>query len=372
MSARIRNPLLIASCLILSSAVFAAEESKKSSQTEKAQVAAKTAAAERAVANAATQPAGADGSVSRALTELYRIPRPGQTSAGSDANRAPGASTGAAPRQFGNAGRGEAPRQAISEQNRMGYQHSDAIRNSVTTPPMSVGARPANAQPAVPVESSLTAHNWSPYPDPALPGGGDAMGTLQQDSSSDSEDYRFGFTEGYQYGRWAQRGGARVQSVLAHANNELSRGLAAFRSAQYRTAAKYFKLASDSNRGDPSAMIYSAHALFAIGRYQEAAAFLRKAFALEPRISLLTYDMRDDYQDKGEFEQQLRALNNAVVSSPRDLDRLLVLGYVHNYSDQPDRAFEVLNRARMLAPKDKLIQRLYESTNPPDVVNEKK
>lgn len=370
MSAHFRRALLIALPLSFSITLTAsAANDDKASVTDKSAPTAKTAPAQRAVETTTSQPADVDGSVSRALTRLYRIPRPAQPGQSAMHSARNGASD-PAPRQFGGSGRGEAPRQAISEQNRMGYQHTDAIRNSVTTPPMAVGAPPTNAQPAIPRAESLTAYNWSPYPDTAQPDGGDPTQTLNQDTSS--EDYRFGFTEGYRYGRWAQRGGARVQAVLSHANTHLSRGLAAFRSAQYRTAVKYFKLASETNQGDPSAMIYSAHALFAIGRYQEAAAYLRKAFTLEPRISMLTYDLRDDYQNKGDFEQQLRALNNAIAESPRDLDRLVVLGYVHNYTDQPDRAYEVLSRARGLAPRDKLVQLLYEGTSPPDVAVQKR
>lgn len=373
MSIQTRLGLLAAPLLLTVSLATAADDSKGSTAATKSPPTAKSSTAERAVETTTTRPAETDGSVTRALTRLYQIPRPGQAPGSAETSKSRDAARStAAPRQFAATGRGEAPRPAISEENRMGYQHLDAINNSVTPPPMSNGARPTNPQPAIPRESSLTAYNWSPYPDAAHENGGDAMGNLDDTTAGESEDYRFGFTQGYRYGRWAQSGGARVQAVIAHSNTHMSRGLAAFRAGQYRTAVKYFKLASDTNRGNPAAMIYAAHALFAIGRYQESASFLRKAFTLEPRIALLTYDLREDYPQQAAFEEQVRALNNAVASSPRDLDRLTVLGYVHNYSDRPDRAFEVLTRARALAPKDKLVQLLYESTSPPDVVTEKK
>jgi len=121
------------------------------------------------------------------------------------------------------------------------------------------------------------------------------------------------------------------------------------------------------NRGDPAAMIYAAHALFAVGRYREGSGYLREAFELEPRISLLTYDMRDDYRRKDDFREQLEELEHALKISPRNLDRLSMLGYVLNYSGEPDRAYEVLAKARAIAPRDNLIRLLYESTSPPDV-----
>lgn len=388
MSARNRPHLLLASLLIFASPAFSASNSLTKDDAATASARAEKAVAQppaqgSAKSSAATSrptesTAGRDGSVTQALTRLYRIPR---SSASRQFGRASGSDryvsqeTGAGqakPRQFSTAGRGEAPRETVSETNRMGYQHADAIRNSVSELPVDDDLRQPendghiveneNTGPAIPQDDSMTAHNWGPYPDRDY-----EQGTARNNEPEDNS--RFGFTQqGYGRNDWAERAHARTRAGLATANSEFSRGLAAFRGGDYRIAVKHFKQASDTNRGDPAAMLYSAHALFAIGRYQESATFLRKAFALEPRISMLTYDIRDDYGNKADFNEQVRALNNAIAASPRDLDRLTVLGYVLNYTDQPDRAFDVLSRARAIAPRDNLVKLLYESTHPPDAI----
>jgi tetratricopeptide (TPR) repeat protein len=330
----------------------------------------------------ASRPAENTGAVNQALQELYRIPRSaagprqfGQTDRNNGSSRSQARTEEAAPRRFGFTGRGEAPRPAITEN--MGRQHDNAIRNSVSELPIGdPNRRPPVGEhitqtppsgPAVPREDSVTAYNWGPYTDDRYETPPDTLD--DRDAGQDLEPNRFGFVRGQQQNQqpgWAGRASARGQSLLSSSSSYMGRGLAAFRAGQYRTAAKHFKMAHENNQGDPSAMIYSAHAFFAIGRYQDAANFLRKAFALEPRIALLNYDMRDDYGNKADFEQQMRALNNAIASAPRDIDRLTFLGYALLYSDQPDRAFEVLTRARSFAPKDKLVALLYDSTLPPD------
>ena len=280
----------------------------------------------------ASRPTDNAGAVSQALQELYRIPRPaaGPRAVGPASRNARSAQSqphanDLVPHRFGFTGRAEAPRRAVVE----------------------------NAAPKRGVYTNDRYETPQGTPD-------------EQYAEENLEPSRFGFVRGRQSADWAARASARGESLLSSSSSYLGRGLAAFRAGQYRMAAKHFKMAHENNLGDPSAMIYSAHAFFAIGRYQDAANFLRKAFTLEPRIALLDYDIRDDYGNKADFELHMRALNNAIVSAPRDLDRLTFLGYALLYSDQPDRAFEVLTRARSIAPQDKLVALLYDSTLPPD------
>jgi len=155
-------------------------QSQPSADVVKTDAADKTDSGRQAKEGSTSRPAEPDGSVSRALTRLHRIPR----------HPVPrGRVPGALPRQFGPrhkddgspaernaiAGRGEAPRAAISERDRMGYQHADAIRNSISEQPIGDELRrppddghivPNGANgPAVRREDSLTAYNWGPYPD---------------------------------------------------------------------------------------------------------------------------------------------------------------------------------------------------------------
>lgn len=328
---------------------------------------------------AASRPSEAAGSVNQALTELYRIPRN---------NRPPGVkrNTNAAP-------------SVKNEGNRLGLQHADAIRNSVSSLPIDDDLHRSNGNSNTVTGNGSTAPTggndpaaaaWEPYFDPFYPqrrlpdnvrdwtdyryfdgepsrfGHGRYNRMYGIGNSPQGEYFRFGFLEGYEQGQFDREGNERTQSLLTQASTHMGRGLAAFRNGQYREAVKHFKLASETNQGDPSAMIYTAHALFAIGRYQEGSAYLRKAFTLEPRIALLTYDMRDDYGNRQDFTEQFTALHSALKAAPTNVDRLAMFSYVLNFSGRTDDAYKLLAKARKIGPNDKIITLLYEASNPPD------
>lgn len=182
--------------------------------------------------------------------------------------------------------------------------------------------------------------------------------------------YRFGFNRGYDRGQFDRGGNERTEANLQHFAGHLSNGLTLFNQGRYREASDAFRLAADTHQGDPSARIYAAHALFAVGRYQEAVGYLRRAFELQPRIVFLSYDLRDDYSKRSDFNQQLTALEEAVQRSPGNCDRLLLLGYIRYYSAQRDRAYAPLASVYKMNHRDTLAKRLMSNARPSDVVLE--
>ncbi len=179
--------------------------------------------------------------------------------------------------------------------------------------------------------------------------------------------YRFGFLEGRDFAQFEIESNARTDANLAHAATHLDNGLTLFRSGHYAEAADAFRLAADTNQGDPAARLYAAHSLFAVGRYQEGVGYLRRAFELQPRIIYLSYDVRDDYGQRSDFDSQLEALKRAIASSPTNTDRLLMLGYLFYYTKQRDRAYPILARAAAIDPRDALVRQLLQNARPPDV-----
>lgn len=173
---------------------------------------------------------------------------------------------------------------------------------------------------------------------------------------------------GGNFAHFDEAGNARTGSLLQSALTSRDRGLAHFQHGQYREAADAFRLACDVNQGDPAAQLYAGHALFATGRYREAVRYIRKAFELQPRIVYLTYDMRQDYPDVADFDRQVAALQEALRLSPRDPDRLFMLGYVLYYGGQREKAYDVFGRLVHYDPKDTLARKLMEACQPPDVV----
>jgi hypothetical protein len=185
---------------------------------------------------------------------------------------------------------------------------------------------------------------------------------------ADGNVYRFGFTNEYDFGRFYTESNARTEMVLQHYANHLTGALKLFRQRRYAEAADGFRLAAETNQGDPSSRLYAAHALFAMGRYQEAIPYLRRAFELQPKIVFLNFDIRDDYGERRDFQQQVAALEEALRQSPANVDRMIMLGYIRYYSGQRPAAFEVLNQARRMAPQDPLIGQLLANSRPPDVM----
>ena len=182
------------------------------------------------------------------------------------------------------------------------------------------------------------------------------------------EHFRFGFLEGYDRGRFEQDAIEREEALLGHHGIQLNRGLELFRKGKYYEAASTFKLAAETHHGDPAARLYAAHALFATGRYQAGVKYLRRAFELQPQIALLVFDMRDDYRDKLEFDEQLNALEKALKHDPNNIDRLLMLGYIRYYTADREGAYEPLQKADRIARGDALAKRLMEHCQPPDVL----
>lgn len=180
--------------------------------------------------------------------------------------------------------------------------------------------------------------------------------------------YRFGFTQGMDYGLFYDESNARTDSVLKHYAGHLSRALQLFNTGRYVEAADAFQLAADMHQGDPACRLYAAHSLFAIGRYRDAIPFLRRALQLQPRIVYLGFDIRDDYGQKQDFNHHLAALQAALNQSPNNLDRLILLGYVYYFCHERDRAYSVLREAYRLDPRDPLIVALLDNSRPPDVM----
>lgn len=189
----------------------------------------------------------------------------------------------------------------------------------------------------------------------------------------------FGFGPGYAPGPggpgyvpsyFEDTANARTESLLKSSMTSMDRGMKAFQEGRYREAADAFRLAADANQGDPAARIYAGHALFATGRYHDAVRYLRKAFELQSRIMYLTYDMRQDYRNRADFDQQLAALEEALRLSPADEDRLFTLGYVLYYGGQRENAYFAFQKLIRLNPRDKLVGQLMENCRPADVVLE--
>jgi tetratricopeptide (TPR) repeat protein len=209
---------------------------------------------------------------------------------------------------------------------------------------------------------------WDDYP---RPGGQPYYGYGIYHRAYDQslrDAYRYGFLPGFDIAEFYRESKARGEEVREHASNHYKRGLKHFREGRYHPATRYFKLAAETNQGNPTSRIYAAHALFAIGRYEDAVRYLRRAFELQPKIALLSYDIRKDYKDQTDFKQQLEKLLEAHQLDPDRIERLVLMGYIYFYTNQREKAYHPLFRAIKINPDDRLARLLLKHCELPDVV----
>ena len=436
MSTRGISASTLSMCLALvcsSSGAFAAESARAAPDADRA-----ASAAKKTEKSPQKSPSVKLGAVQQALKRIYTIPRlstrpaarrdvtgeriaSGRTDAGSAPTRTARATTGSQGRsnRLG-LQHDDAMRHSVSSvpiggrtiPHRLGLQHDDAIRDSVSSVPIgddTGGAIAGNNRATIGGESggeakektgadrrayvggvapvligpgvyyhprqrlSSDQRRWTNYR--YFDGRPSRYGYGMHDHFGDGyagDVYRFGFNKGYDVGRFDKVATERQEKVLAHARGHLGRGLVLLRDGEYRGAANAFKLAAETDQGDPAARLYAAHALFAIGRYGDAVKYLRRAFELQPKIVFLDFDIRDDYGQRADFDKQLEVLENALKRFPRNLDRLIMLGYVRYYSHQHEKAHEPLAKASKVDPRDRLVVRLLDNCRPPDVTLDEK
>ncbi len=345
---------------------------------------------------AATRPASI-GSIPEAMRHLATIPRPKtarEASAASSQNRTrtkdlpyskvlPSAEPGSPPV----VDRRERAMRLASSERSSRTPSVEEMRRAFPDTEFPAGMGTSDA-PAVPPGTGA----WAPYGYESEPTGPRVSGTRRDfanyryfggqpsrygygyhgygagDATGDA--YRYGYMEGYNYGYFYDESNARTDIVLKHYSGHLAKALELFNRGQYHEAADSFQLAADTHQGDPAARLYTAHALFAVGRYRDAIPFLRRAYELQPRFVFLGFDIRDDYGRRADFDTHLAALCEAQRQAPANLDRMVLLGYVLYFSHQRDKAYDLLKEANRLRPGDPFITALLDNSRPPDVMLE--
>ncbi len=155
-----------------------------------------------------------------------------------------------------------------------------------------------------------------------------------------------------------------VRSGCCARDKALRDGLEAFANGRYDQAADFFTLATQLDNGDAASRIHAAQAYFALEQYADAVPLVRRALELQPRLVYLKFDLRRDYGNPQEFNQQLQHLAGLLARHPDWQDGYLLLGYELLYSGQRAAAHRALARAVSLNPTDKLAGRLYKASIP--------
>lgn len=135
-------------------------------------------------------------------------------------------------------------------------------------------------------------------------------------------------------------------------------GRSLFRAGRYDRAAMALLGSSEADHGNAVSRIRAGHALFALGRYEDAVRLIRRAFELQPALATIAYDVRDDYGRAGDFRRHLASLESHVQANPGDAAGMTMLAYVRYVTEGPSAAYELLRAADRLDPANELIDKL--------------
>jgi hypothetical protein len=154
---------------------------------------------------------------------------------------------------------------------------------------------------------------------------------------------------------------AEVPASTASASNSFAQqGEAAFKSGDYSAAAYAFQHAVVDNSQNPVLILMHAQALFASGKFQEAAGATQAAMTQLPKDQwgVVVSNYREFYGKIGDYTTQLRALEAAAKDKPNDPAIRFLLGYHYGYLGYPQQAVDQLKQATSLAPDDTISKQL--------------
>jgi tetratricopeptide (TPR) repeat protein len=129
-------------------------------------------------------------------------------------------------------------------------------------------------------------------------------------------------------------------------------GREAFRAGEFTRALILTDLALQTNRNEPVLHEFRALCLFALGRYDEAAAALYVVLTTGPGWDWAT--MVGLYPDVDTYTRQIRALETAITGNRADAPKRFVLAYHYMVQDHVEQARQQFEEVTRLQPKDEL------------------
>jgi tetratricopeptide (TPR) repeat protein len=148
------------------------------------------------------------------------------------------------------------------------------------------------------------------------------------------------------------------QSVADPAISLFDQGRDAFRAGNYTSALSLTNQALRTLPNDPALHEFRSLALFAQGRFEDAAAPLYAVLSVGPGWDWPT--MIGLYPDVDTYTRQLRALESYVTQNPRSAAARFVLAYHYLTAGHVEPAIGQLRRAVQLQPRDTLSSQLLQ------------
>jgi tetratricopeptide (TPR) repeat protein len=147
---------------------------------------------------------------------------------------------------------------------------------------------------------------------------------------------------------------AGFRSGDAAASDYVSSGEQSFQAGQYDQALKDWQHALVDNPNNGGVILLMAQALFALGKYDNAAGAVQAGMQMLPQNEWgnVVKNYTQVYSNIQKYTDQLKALENARNAKPDDPAMRFVLGYHFGYLGYPKQAVAELDKALALQPKD--------------------
>jgi tetratricopeptide (TPR) repeat protein len=170
----------------------------------------------------------------------------------------------------------------------------------------------------------------------------------------------YGYGYGYPYyGNYAYYGAPSYAYEPSAANQDFALlGEQDFRSGRYNDALRDWQHALLDDPQNGGLMMLLGQALFALGRFEEAAGATQLAMQMLPQNEWGTVvtNFRELYRNS-DYQAHVRALEAAIKAEDSPAKRFL-LGFHYGYLGHPSEAVRQLQKAIELNPKDKLTAEL--------------
>jgi tetratricopeptide (TPR) repeat protein len=154
------------------------------------------------------------------------------------------------------------------------------------------------------------------------------------------------------------QGAVPEQAVASQAETTFESARQAFNAGDYQRALDLVAQALKSTPNDPTLHEFRALALFALKRYDEAAAPLYAVLSVGPGWDWTT--LISLYADSETYTQQLRALEAFTAQNPNSAAAHFVLAYHYLTTEHADAAVGQLRLVTTLLPKDTLSAQLIQ------------
>lgn len=157
----------------------------------------------------------------------------------------------------------------------------------------------------------------------------------------------------------------RQERILNSHEAALRSGLEYLRAGSYQQAVVAFSMAAELNHGDPACRIHLAQARLALAQYDDAAAALRRALQLQPKLAFLTLNLGKYYPEPADLDRFTDDLAAWLRKNRAPANVYFLLGYLEFQRGNFEAAQAAFQVAQRGLPNDALTRNYLSLTKPP-------